>query len=155
MYWTLNLILEVARPYKTRKEFQQKNKRAYAVAQRKDWLDFLYWMPKPHYWTYIDCYMEAKKYTTKKDFNTKAKGAYFAAWTNDWLKKFTWLEDGRKTAKKNTRFTFLKCTKIIKTCKSKREFYTQYPSAYHHAVEHNWLHDLYVIAGFPPPREFY
>lgn len=89
-FWTKEACLNEALKYKTRSEFQNKSRSAYASAQRNGWLRDMYKhmdtkYKEDGYWGIEECRREALKYKSRTEFSIKSGGAYNAAKKNGWL----------------------------------------------------------------------
>lgn len=84
-YWkNRENIMNEARKYKTKEEFQRENLSAFLAAYRYGYIDDMYWLvrQKQHkngYWTYEHIKEEAIKCDTKTEFSKKNATAYRAA----------------------------------------------------------------------------
>lgn len=90
-YWTYERCYKEAKKYKSKKEFYEKNHRAYAAAVRNKWLDSFDWFIPQFVWTYDACLVEAKKYPTKRAFEKGNCGAYTAARRHGWINDYDWM----------------------------------------------------------------
>lgn len=84
-YWkNKENMMEEARKYSTKKEFQKGNLTAFLAAYRYGFIDDMDWLVKQkqhkkNYWTYENIEKEAIKYETKTEFFQKNQTAYRAA----------------------------------------------------------------------------
>ena len=89
-YWTLDLILNIAQKYPTKKEFKRNNRCAYEALKNKKQTALLnkifpdeihkgYWMEKEN------VIKEARKYKTRTDFQKECSSAYSSAIKMGWL----------------------------------------------------------------------
>ena len=97
-------IMNEAKKYKTREEFQNNNVRAYSVAKKNGWLDEMDWFEKPKerqprgYWQNKDHVIEeSKKFSSRTEFKKKSQNAYNSALKNNWIDEMVWLDrvDGK------------------------------------------------------------
>jgi hypothetical protein len=99
-YWNIKEnVLNEARKYSSRSEFNKKNKHAYDIARKNNWLNevfkqsnanalrhpLCYWFNKENVFT------ESKKYTSKNEFKKHCDRAYTVARKNGWLDEMIWL----------------------------------------------------------------
>lgn len=84
-YWKVKEnMMEEAKKYSTKEEFQKCNLTAFLAAYRYGYMDELDWLAKQKqhkkgYWTYENIEKEAVKYNTKTEFFQKNQTAYRAA----------------------------------------------------------------------------
>lgn len=84
-YWkNKHNIMQEAKKYKTKEEFQKKNLSAFLAAYRYAYIDEMDWLVKKKqhkwgYWTYESIKNEAIKYNTKTEFFKGNQTAYRAA----------------------------------------------------------------------------
>lgn len=84
-YWkNRENIMNEARKYSSKEEFQEKNLTAFLAAYKYAYVDEMDWLVKQKqhkkgYWTYEHIEMEALKYNTKTDFFKGNQTAYKAA----------------------------------------------------------------------------
>ena len=84
-YWKdRNNIMEEAKKYSTKQEFQKKNLSAFLAAHKYGYIDEMEWLARRNqhkwgYWTYKNIEKEALKYNTKTEFFKKNQTAYRAA----------------------------------------------------------------------------
>ena len=84
-YWKIKEnMMEEAKKYSTKEEFQKKNLSAFLAAYRYGYIDEMYWLVKQKqhkkgYWTYKHIEEEAVKYNTKTEFYQNNQTAYRAA----------------------------------------------------------------------------
>jgi len=88
--WTEEKILECAKKFKTRSEFQNKSKGAYLSALRKGILEKVcahmerQIAPRGH-WDLKNCQAEAEKYESRSEFQNASGSAYNSALEHGWL----------------------------------------------------------------------
>lgn len=98
-HWTIkeNVINE-AKKYKSKKEFEEKNKSAFLAAYRYGFINEMDWLiiqkQRPFgYWNNKENVIEeSKKYNTISDFRKKSSVAYNSAKKNGFLNEMVWLE---------------------------------------------------------------
>jgi len=88
-YWTKERVAKAARKYLSRKEFRQKDPKAFAAASNNGWIpevcEHIPQQKKPkNYWTKEKCHSEALKFTTIKEFKASAGSAYTTALAKGW-----------------------------------------------------------------------
>jgi len=104
-YWQKkeNVINE-AKKYKTRGEFQKNNVGAYESARKNKWFDEMNWFEKPKerkpkgYWKNKENVInESKNFKTRSEFKFLSQRAYESARKNKWLDEMIWLnnDDGK------------------------------------------------------------
>lgn len=144
-HWTKERCQEEAYKYKTRKDFQEGCRGAYAAAYRNKWLDEIcshMERPTPHnrFWTIEKCREEALKYTTRKDFQEGSGGAYNAA------KKMGLIDTicahMPRTNKPAGYWTKDQCIKEARKNKTMSEFRKNCPSAFSIAWRNGWIDDI-------------
>ena len=77
-------MMQEARKYSTKEDFQKGNLYAFLAAHKYGYIDEMDWMVKQYqhkkgYWTYDHIQEEASKYTTKTEFFKGTQTAYKAA----------------------------------------------------------------------------
>jgi hypothetical protein len=92
--WTLEILRELVKKYKSRSEFVENEPNAYAAAARNEWLDDIFQnmdrlINPNNTWTYEVVAKEAVKYNKKQDFAKGSPNAYHAARNNGWFKELT------------------------------------------------------------------
>ena len=97
-YWNEETVTNVAKNYKTKKEFKEKNGGAFYAASKNGWLKKYYWLNvvKPKgYWNYETCKEAALKYNTKSEFQKGDRRGYNLAREKGWIEEYTWFKDAR------------------------------------------------------------
>jgi hypothetical protein len=100
-YWTRELCIEAAAPFRSIKEWVQQNRVSYDAARKNGW------MPectacmgngqKPKdYWTHDRCKVNSLKFNTRSEWQEKSVSAYNAARRNGWEDCFAHMPDARK-----------------------------------------------------------
>jgi len=89
-YWTEERCLNVARKFKTKKQFRASAGNVYAAVHRGGWLEKICAHMKPSrrptsYWTKERCLKEAAKYATKSEFQKGSGGAAMVARGYGWF----------------------------------------------------------------------
>jgi len=92
-----------------------------------------------NYWTKEKCVDEAKLYNCRKDFSKKSKGSYESSRKNGWLDEIC---EHMITYYVVSDWTKEKCLEVSKKCKTVKDFYTKYNSAYQSCVRNGWLNDI-------------
>jgi predicted GIY-YIG superfamily endonuclease len=93
VYWTKERCQEEALKYKTRTEYQVKNRGSYLSAYRNNWLDdicthMIEGKRKNGFWNYETCKEHAKLCKSKSQFSIKYAGGYEVSLLNNWLDEF-------------------------------------------------------------------
>lgn len=93
-------VINEARKYKNRWEFQKNSAGAYQSASLHNWLDEIDWFEKPkerkprgHWQNKENVINESKKYKTRSEFKFLSQRAYESARKNKWLDEMTWLNN--------------------------------------------------------------
>ena len=94
-----------------------------------------------NYWTIERCVEDAKQYKTKTEWSKAKPSGYSVAVSKGWMAECTkHMASGRHNQSKRV-WTYEKCTKLAKKCKSRAEFKKLSPSAYTRARVEGWLDD--------------
>lgn len=95
-------VINEAKKYKTRSEFQKNSAGAYQSASLHNWLDKMDWLEKSKerkprgYWQIKKNVMdESKKYKTRSEFKFLSQRAYESARKNKWLDEMIWLNNDK------------------------------------------------------------
>lgn len=92
-----------------------------------------------------ECAAAAKLYQKRTDFRRAEPILCDYARQHNFLNEIcSHMGDHRKSP-----FTFEKCVEIARQCKSRKEFYTKYRTAYQRASEANWLKKIFEIVQLP------
>jgi predicted GIY-YIG superfamily endonuclease len=141
--WTLDMLKDLAKKYKNRTEFVNKQPNAYAAAARNGWLDDVFQNMKRlinpnNTWTYEVVAKEASKYNKKTDFAKGSPLAYNAARSKGWFKELTknYTENLNVWTPENIR-------KEAKKYKSRKEFNLLSGAAYNKALRLSMMDDLF------------
>ena len=100
-YWqNKENVINEARKYKTRGEFQKNSVGAYESARKNKWLDEMDWFEKPKerkprgYWQNKENVInESKNFKTRSEFKFLSQRAYESARKNKWLDEMIWLNN--------------------------------------------------------------
>lgn len=143
--WTLDMLKDLAKKYKNRTEFVNKQPNAYAAAARNGWLDDVFQDMKRlinpnNTWTYEVVAKEASKYNKKTDFAKGSPLAYGAAKSKGWFEELTKNYTGGVT-----KWTYDLLKKEAKKYKTRKEFATNAASAYNASKRQNVLDDFFPI----------
>ena len=100
-YWqNKENVINEAKKYKTRSEFQKNNVGAYESARKNKWFDEMNWFKKPKerkpkgYWKSKENVInESKKFKTRSEFKFLSQRAYESARKNKWLDEMIWLNN--------------------------------------------------------------
>lgn len=105
-------------------------------------------MKKSH--SFIECLIEAKKYQTKADFYKQAKSYYIIAWRQKWLGLFSvhMLSLSEAMSRAKTKWTYEACLIEAKKYQTRSQFKAGSNQAYHAALYHDWLNQIYTEVGF-------
>ena len=102
-YWqNKENVINEARKYKTRGEFQKNNVSAYESARKNNWFNEMDWFERPkerrqrgHWQNKENVINESKKYKTRSEFKFLSQRAYDSARKNDWLGEMIWLNNDK------------------------------------------------------------
>ena len=102
-YWqNKENVINEARKYKNRYEFQKNSAGAYLSALSHNWLNEINWFKKPKekkprgYWQNKENVInESKKYKTRSEFKFLSQRAYESARKNKWLDEMIWLSNNK------------------------------------------------------------
>jgi hypothetical protein len=141
--WTLVMLKELVKKYKTRTEFVENEPNAYAAAARNGWLDDVFKDMKRlinpnNTWTYEVVAKEAAKYNKKSDFAQGSPLAYHAAKRNGWFKELT-----KNYTENRKSWTLDNLKKLVKKYKTRGEFWTKEPSAAKSASKQGFMDVLF------------
>ena len=100
-YWqNKENVINEAKKYKTRGEFQKNNVGAYESARKNKWFGEMDWFEKPKerkpkgYWQNKENVInESKKFKTRSEFKFFSQRAYESARKNKWLDEMIWLNN--------------------------------------------------------------
>ena len=100
-YWqNKENVINEAKKYKSRGEFQKNNVGAYESARKNKWFDEMDWLEKPDerkpkgYWQNKENVInESKNYKTRSEFKFLSQRAYESARRNGWLDEMIWLNN--------------------------------------------------------------
>ena len=91
--YTYHNLYEIAKKYKTLKDFSLNENSAYATASHRGWIKDYKWLQrKKHFYTNEECWEIAKQCETITEFIEKDKGAYQFAIKNDLIKTYHWFK---------------------------------------------------------------
>ena len=105
-------------------------------------------------WTKEKCKEIALTCKTKTEFKQMNASAYHAARVNNWLKDYTWFINTSKLLSKAAygkpkKWTYEKCYKLAKQCKTSSEFQSKSSRAYAAAKQYGWFNDYtWFVSGF-------
>lgn len=93
--WTKEKCYEIAKKYKTLKEFSNNEQNCYVACVKHKYIKEFDWLIRKRkndgYWSKERCYQEAEKYDTIKDFETNSKCACVISRRNGWMEDYVWL----------------------------------------------------------------
>lgn len=145
-YWNIEICRNKALNYTSRKEFQKKEKNAYAAALYYGWVDdvcshMIFKIKPNNYWTKELCANEAKKYKSRSEFQKLNRGAYYRAMKNKWLDDIC---KHMQTIKRVEYGYWNKenCKNEALKYKTKREFKLKSNGAYDASKKNGWLEEL-------------
>lgn len=134
--------LEKARPYKSLKEWKEKDKESYYTAVRNKWhrkiAMFLKWKQKKHKgkWTYLKCKNIAAKYSCSSDWSrSEDRPSYITSCQNRWLKQIK-EELGWST------WTYETCKEKACAYGSLLEWSKGHKATYLYAVKNKWQRQI-------------
>lgn len=145
--WTFDKCKEEALKYTNSKEFEFNSPSAYKSASVKKWLREICKHFKPLQKSYggynfDKCKEEALKYDSIEEFKYNNPLAYGAAVRYKWLLKiFNHLDSIRKPV---GYWTFDRCKEVALLCKTKTEFFKNYPVPYGVSLKNGWLQELSI-----------
>lgn len=144
-YWTEGNIRKFAAKCKTRSEFIEKSSAAYMHAKKLGILDsvcsHMISKYKPYgYWSKERLKKEAKKYKTRSVFARDSKAAYMAALKMGILTDIC--SHMKYLQKPNNYWNKTRIKEVAKKCRTRKEFYTKYRTAYQKAIVRGWLEDF-------------
>lgn len=152
-YWTLELIKSLAKPYRSRGDFQKAEPIAYNRAHQRGWLDEIfkdhkkrgYISAEKNHWNLSNCKLAAEQAKTRSVFYKKYPGAAKKAAESGWIEKiFKTLPNQGFTRTPTNYWSFEKLLKESKRYKTKADFKRKNPSAYNRAVRTNQLDELFA-----------
>jgi hypothetical protein len=144
-FWDFKNCFEIAKEYRTRREFQYGAGGAYRSAMKNKWLDeicsHMEEIIKPNnYWTKERCKQEARKYNTKPEFRKKASSCGEMARRNGWFDEIcTHMEEIKKP---NNYWTKEKCKEEAKKYNTRTGFRLNVGGAYARAYKNGWLDEI-------------
>lgn len=136
--WTKEVVIEEAKRYSTRIDFERNAPTAYSKAQQLGWLAEMPWLQYlKKAWTKEEVFEESKKYNNRAAFSQGASGAYHIALREKWLAEMPWLRI-------RTPFSSMKDV-IFEESKqylSKEEFKEKNPEYYSIVLKQRWLKEM-------------
>ena len=139
---------EIAKLYKSRKEFSDSNGGAYNKSLKNGWLDevcqHMEVRKKKHgHWDKENCKIEAFKYSTRGEFNKYSASCYGAAKKNGWLDEIcAHMKSGLGVAR--FKWTKGKCIEEGLRYNTRTEMQRGSSGAYKSAVKHGWIDEVCV-----------
>jgi len=145
-YWkNKDNVIEEAKKYKSKIEFQKGNQSAYGAAIKYGWLDEMTWLNKNKVTTrgslknkeYI--MSEARKYASKAELMRDNKSVYEAALRYNFINEMDWFD-----TQKPKRYWDVKENVINESKKysSRSEFKIKGKGAYYAAHKHKWIDEM-------------
>jgi len=143
--WTKEKCKEAALECKSRSEFRNKHKGAYAACLKNKWMDEVcsHMEQKKKltgYWTKENCKQAALKCKTRREFYEKHKGAHNACYKNGWLDELCSHIDQK--IKLKGYWTKERCREAALKCKSRIEFKEKHGGAYTACHRNKWLDEV-------------
>lgn len=143
--WTFESCKLEALKYKSRKEFKEKNSRAFSTVYKNHWHDEIcshmaYLKTPDGSWNKEACCKEALKYISRKDFALGSPGAYQAARKNQWRDEIC--SHMVIKQKPNGYWTKENCRQEALKYKTKKEFKEKNSSAYSIAGRNGWIDEI-------------
>lgn len=138
--WTDESLAELAKKYKTLKDFRENEGGAYKTAQNIGILnDITKHMPRIKIWTYDEAKKEAMKYDYFPEFR-KNSPAYHQSEKNGWTKEFMqFLKLAKGEWEKYTKDMVI--ADILKSV-NKNDFRSRFPMSYKAARERGWYEEV-------------
>lgn len=141
--WTIEMVKDIAKKYKSRTDLLNNEPLAYAAAARNGWLDSVFektprLINPNNTWTYEVVKKESEKYNSKDDFAKGSPLAYNAARSKGWFEELTKNYTGG-----NIKWTEELLRKESKKYKSRTEFARQNNKAYMAATRKGLLDKLF------------
>lgn len=163
--WTLESVMEVAKQYKTRTEFQKEQLSAYRAATKNGWLDTVcehmqLAYGSPIRWTLEAVQAEALKHERRNDFRKEACGAYARALKMGWIDDVCahMVRGEKDNAEPDQEWTFESIEAEALRYSSRSDFYKAAHLAYSEAERKGWLDEVcghMGPAGQRVPRKSY
>ena len=129
----------IASGYETRKEFQEGNPNAYAIAVKRGIMDKICQHMKvlQNFYTIDECYEEAAKYSYRKAFEKGSPKHY------DYARRHGWLDDVcHGMIPKRQSWPKQKCIEVASELGSLKEFRELFASAYNKCWKNGWLDEV-------------
>ncbi|MEM9629866.1 MAG: hypothetical protein AAGA50_00980 [Pseudomonadota bacterium] len=85
--WTFENVREIAKRFRSRRQFRQEAYKAYSAAHRNGWLNRVceHMKRERQDWTLEECRQIARRYTRRSEFMLDANGTYQSAYRKGWL----------------------------------------------------------------------
>ena len=137
-YFTFERCKAIAKKFKTRSKFKEKEPSAYTRALKNKWLDKICsHMTSRNKWTKESLRAKAKKCKTRSEFKKKEYSGYNTAVKKNWLNEIC----SHMTVQ--IKWTFELCKEAAEKCSTRTEFSKKYGGAYSKAKINNWLDKIY------------
>lgn len=136
-YWTKEKCYEVSKNFKTRQEFNKKERCVYITAYNRGWLDEIcLHMDIKEKLTKEKCQEYANSCSTKTEFSKKFGRAFYFSKKNGWIHEIC------SHMKKINHWTKENCKKEASKYKTRKEFYQKCQSAYTISSKNKWLNEI-------------
>ena len=137
-------VMEEAKKYTSKKEFQKNNQSAYWAALKYGYLEEMPWLvknkvTKKGILTKEYVLNESKKYKTRNEFRKCNKSAYEAAQRNGYLKEMVWLPKQADNGYWNVKEHVIE---EAKKYSSRTSFKENGKGAYWSALKHGWMDEM-------------
>lgn len=141
-YWTLERCQEVAKNYKSRKEWRIKHPSSYSTSCQNGWIDkccgHMIQINKPHgYWTLKRCEETAKTFSTRSEWQTNHISSYDAAFRNRWLDQCC--AHMIQIRKPRGYWTLQRCGEEARIFSTRGEWKINHATSYDAATRNRWL----------------
>lgn len=100
-HWTKEDVFNIAKKYKTKKDFKNNDNAAFLISYRRGWIKEMRWLvnlkASNGYWDKEKVFSISKKYKSKYEFYKKCPAAYSKAVKEKWLGEMVWLNNNNNT----------------------------------------------------------
>lgn len=135
--YTEEKAMEIAKKYKTIKDFRENEQSCYARSKLMGWLKDYTWLKRAHkVWTYEMFKEILDKYDDYCEFRKNEPGAYEAAIRNGWMDRLKRLD------KKAINWTKEMVEELARNYTTNWDFRKNEPLAYSAAIRHKWINDF-------------
>ena len=137
--WTKAKCKQTALEFETKARLKEAEAGCYGKMRKEGWLEELCAHMRPgdrggwgasreKKWTKDNCALAAQKYSTRTEFARNSTSAYSSAWSNGWLDEIC--AHMTELQKPHGYWEEKRIALVAKSCKTKKEFYTDHKSAY-------------------------